>query len=181
MDWLPMWQDPHQSAWLEILGACKTFLGEMHLLWAFAYNFSIRKACQFLIHVLLMPCSLWCLSGALQIIWFYSSKPPHSPLFSEATRHSKYANSVSAPQVRQYRYQSLRQLSEKPEHWMHIPLVSSPTRKNSLDGMFPSGTELCWLGGGVDMGKWNYSFYCFTVAILLLCIHLGYYNLLTGF
>ena len=54
------------------LGPVKLLGGGVHLLWAFTYNFSIRESCQLLIHELFISCSLWCLSLALQIIWFYN-------------------------------------------------------------------------------------------------------------
>lgn len=47
------------------------------------------EACWFLFQKVLISCSLWCLYVELQILWFYSIKPPHIPLFSAANRYSK--------------------------------------------------------------------------------------------
>lgn len=111
MNWLPIGEYLYQSLWLEIQEASKILSCDASSL-GFCLQFSTRGLPIF-IHELLISCPLWCLSVVLQILWFYSSKPPHSPLFSAITRPHKYANSMSALQVRRDRYQSLRQPSEK--------------------------------------------------------------------
>lgn len=82
-DWLCTGEDPHQPSYLKIFWVSETFFpgwGGMQLLLACECNFSIREACMSLFPRACNPCSLWCLSSALKVLWFYSTKPPHFPL-----------------------------------------------------------------------------------------------------
>lgn len=79
--------------------------------------------CWFLFDELVIFFSLWCLSMTLQVLKFYRSKLPSSPLFSVATKHSEYISSLSVSQVR---HQSHTQPSEKTELWTHVLILSLP-------------------------------------------------------
>ena len=147
----------------------------MHRLWAFTYNFSIRVlpiAYSWALYLLLPLVSL-CGTASYLVL---QQQATHSLSFSVANvlSHSKYANSVSAPKVRQDRYQSGRQLSEKPGHWMYIPFFFFPLRRKSWDGMLSSGTVLCCAGlrKKLTWVKWKL-FFLFQCNYSQLCTHLG--------
>ena len=48
-----------------------------------------------------------------------------------------------------------------------------PLGRKLRDGMFSSGTVLCWLGEEVDMGKVKFLFLLFQCNYSQLCTHLG--------
>lgn len=68
----------------------------MRFLWAWLW---IRKACWFLFQEIVISCSLWCPSVALQFLWFHRSKAPPSPRFSGATRQFSVGTPNQAKQL----------------------------------------------------------------------------------
>lgn len=127
--WLHTGKDPQPSAWPEILRVSETcfcrqydFFGPVCAIPQSLISF--WGACN-----LFLPL----LSMTLQILKFYRSKLPSSPLFSVATKHSEYISSLSVSQVR---YQSHTQPSEKTEHWTHVLILSLPLEREASSCAF---------------------------------------------